>query len=109
MPRSTLTSTSSTPVGFSRAREVNRTVVVLREDRASRLPTPARGGGAAARKEQWVTKRQLARHLQVTSRWIELQHSHGLPHLRRGGIVRYRISEVESWLLSSQPGIADAV
>lgn len=72
--------------------------------------TSTRGRGSLPRKpgrplggtgtEQWVTKQQLATHLQVTPRWIELQHPLGLPHLRRGGIVRYRISEVESWLLS---------
>jgi hypothetical protein len=70
-------------------------------------PKPGRQPGAAPLKEQWVTKRQLATHLQVTPRWIELQHPHGLPHLRRGGIVRYRISEIESWLLSS-PTTGDA-
>lgn len=47
-----------------------------------------------------MTKRQLAEHFQVTPRWIELQHPHGLPHLRRGAIVRYRISDVEAWLLA---------
>lgn len=85
MPMSTVTSTTSTRVG------------------SPRLPARTPGGppGAAPGEEQWVTKRQLADHLQVTPRWIELQHPHGLPHLRRGGIVRYRISEVESWLLSS--------
>jgi hypothetical protein len=48
--------------------------------------------------EPWVTKRQLADHLGVTPRWIELQQHLGLPHLRMGGINRYRISEVETWL-----------
>lgn len=33
--------------------------------------------------EGWVTKRQLAAHLHVTPRWIELQHRRGLPRLRR--------------------------
>jgi hypothetical protein len=46
----------------------------------------------------WVTKRQLADHLSVTPRWIELQQPLGLPHLSTGGINRYRISEVETWL-----------
>jgi hypothetical protein len=48
--------------------------------------------------EPWVTKRQLADHLSVTPRWIELQHPLGLPHLSTGGMSRYRISEVEAWL-----------
>jgi hypothetical protein len=45
--------------------------------------------------EPWVTKRQLADHLSVTPRWIEL---HGLPRWSTGGMNRYRISEVEAWL-----------
>ena len=48
--------------------------------------------------EPWVTKRQLADHLSVTPRWIELQQLLGLPHLSTGGMNRYRISEVEAWL-----------
>jgi hypothetical protein len=31
--------------------------------------------------ESWVTKRQLADHLSVTPRWIELQQPLGLPRL----------------------------
>ena len=48
--------------------------------------------------ETWVTKQQLADHLLVTRRWIELQQHHGLPYLRMGGLNRYRITEVETWL-----------
>jgi hypothetical protein len=44
--------------------------------------------------EPWVTKRQLADHLSVTPRWIEL-HSRSAS---RVGMSRYRISEVEAWL-----------
>jgi hypothetical protein len=109
MPTSTLTSTIRGRVGFSRAPEANRAVSVLREDRDRGLLAPELGRppDGVPLNEPWVTKRQLASHLQVTERWIELQHPDGLPHLRRGGIVRYRISEVDSWLLSG--GGADAV
>jgi hypothetical protein len=48
--------------------------------------------------EPWVTKQRLADHLLVTRRWIEQQQHHGLPYLRMGGMNRYRISEVETWL-----------
>lgn len=48
--------------------------------------------------EPWVAKQQLAEHLNVTRRWIELQQPLGLPHLSTGGMNRYRISEVEAWL-----------
>ncbi|MHB8243192.1 MAG: helix-turn-helix domain-containing protein [Solirubrobacteraceae bacterium] len=48
--------------------------------------------------EPWVTKQQLADHLQVTRRWIEYQQQLGLPYLRMGGMNRYIVSEVEAWL-----------
>lgn len=48
--------------------------------------------------ERWIPKQQLADHLAVSGRWIELQQRRGLPYLRMGGINRYRISEVEAWL-----------
>lgn len=53
---------------------------------------------AIKEREHWVTKQQLADHLQVTRRWIELQQHHGLPYLRMGGMNRYIVSEVEAWL-----------
>jgi hypothetical protein len=34
----------------------------------------------------------------VTRRWIESQQQVGLPHLQIGGMNRYRISQVETWL-----------
>jgi hypothetical protein len=48
--------------------------------------------------EPWVTKQQLADHLLVTRRWVELQQHAGLPYLRMCGLNRYRVSEVEAWL-----------
>jgi hypothetical protein len=104
-PISTLTSTASTRVGSPRAHGLHRAAAhaasALRErDRSVPPQTPGGPLGARPGEEPWVTKRQLADHLQVTPRWIELQHPQGLPHLRRGGIVRYRISDVEAWLLA---------
>lgn len=64
---------------------------------AQALKQPALRAQVAER-EQWVTKRQLAKHLQVTPRWIEMQQHLGLPRLDTGGLTRYRISEVEAWL-----------
>jgi hypothetical protein len=49
-------------------------------------------------REEWLTKQQLAAHLQVTPRWIESQQQLGLPHLHMLGINRYRVAEVEAWL-----------
>jgi predicted DNA-binding transcriptional regulator AlpA len=48
--------------------------------------------------ERWLTKPQLAEHLAVSDRWIELQQRVGLPYLRMGGLNRYRVSEIEAWL-----------
>jgi predicted DNA-binding transcriptional regulator AlpA len=48
--------------------------------------------------EPWLTKQQLAEHLAVSDRWIEMQQHVGLPYLRMGGLNRYRASEVEAWL-----------
>jgi hypothetical protein len=48
--------------------------------------------------EPWLTKPQLAEHLAVSDRWIELQQHVGLPYLRMGGLNRYRVSEVEAWI-----------
>jgi hypothetical protein len=47
--------------------------------------------------ERLVTKRQLARHLGFSERWIEMQVRDGMPHLRVGSRLRFRISEVEAY------------
>jgi hypothetical protein len=47
---------------------------------------------AHERPERWVTKQELAEHLSVSRRWIELQHARGLPHLSTAGMSRYRVS-----------------
>ncbi|MGH2911369.1 MAG: helix-turn-helix domain-containing protein [Solirubrobacteraceae bacterium] len=65
---------------------------------SDRPPTPVVEPTDGLVREPWVTKRELAAHLHVALRWIEAQHHHGLPHARRGGVLRYRISEVEAWL-----------
>jgi hypothetical protein len=48
--------------------------------------------------EPWLTKPQLAEHLALSDRWIEMQQRVGLPYLRMGGLNRYRVSELEAWL-----------
>lgn len=68
-------------------------------DAANRPATSDPATAAASQgPEPWVTKRRLAKHLEVTTRWIEMQQRLGLPHLHMGGMNRYRISEVEAWL-----------
>lgn len=54
---------------------------------------------AIEEREHWVTKQQLADHLKVTRRWIELQQHHGLPYQPMGPAMnRYIVSEVEAWI-----------
>ena len=55
-------------------------------------------GGTSSLGERLITKRELAQHLRVTPRFIELQQRLGLPVLRVGALNRYRVSEVEAWL-----------
>jgi putative cell wall-binding protein len=50
------------------------------------------------RTEPWLNKCQIAEHLAVSDRWIEMQQRLGLPYLRVGGLNRYRASEVEAWI-----------
>jgi hypothetical protein len=70
----------------------------LRLERRARTAHPMSSQVDHHSPEPWVTKRQLADHLSVTPRWIELQQPLGLPRLSTGGMSRYRISEVEAWL-----------
>ncbi|HEV3071774.1 MAG TPA: hypothetical protein VGY76_10175 [Solirubrobacteraceae bacterium] len=76
-----------------------------RREGVSLVPAGSPGAGGSGSVEAWVTKRQLAAHLQVSPRWIELQYPHGLPHVRRDAIVRYRISEVERWLREGEQAV----
>jgi predicted DNA-binding transcriptional regulator AlpA len=77
------------------------------------MPDPRagrRGAGAAASaasvipfaapraSEMWLTKPQLAERLLVSQRWIDYRRREGMPSHKWGGIVRFRLSEVESWL-----------
>jgi excisionase family DNA binding protein len=49
--------------------------------------------------EKLVTKKQLAELLAVSEGFInKLMHQEGLPHLKLGRAVRYRVKEVVSWL-----------
>jgi hypothetical protein len=58
----------------------------------------ARANVSSGATELWLTKRKLAATLEVSIRWIEGQQQLGLPHLRMGGMNRYQLSAVESWL-----------
>lgn len=52
-----------------------------------------------AAREPWLTKRQAAEHLGVTTRTIERwQQSAGLPVHWAGTRCRYRASELDRWM-----------
>lgn len=70
--------------------------------RASCQTSSTSDSGGEGSSERWITKRQLAGHLGATVRWIEYQQRLGLPHLRMGGMNRYRVSEVDAWLRDRQ-------
>ncbi len=48
--------------------------------------------------EPWLTKEQLADRLAVSRRWIDYRRTEGMPCHKWGGVVRFRLSEVEVWL-----------
>jgi predicted DNA-binding transcriptional regulator AlpA len=49
-------------------------------------------------REPYLTKAQVADHYGFSPRWVELRVGDGMPCYRFGGRVRFRLSEVESWL-----------
>ena len=57
------------------------------------VPLRIRGG-----REPWVTKAQLAEHLQVSVKTVERWVVEGMPCLRRNRTMRFQISVCEQWL-----------
>ena len=54
-----------------------------------------------AAREPWLSKRQAAEHLGVTTRSIERwQRERGLPAHRAGTLCRYKASELDKWITS---------
>ena len=48
--------------------------------------------------ERWVTKRELAFHLSISTRMVEKLQPQGLPFLSVGAANRYQVSAVTAWL-----------
>jgi hypothetical protein len=48
--------------------------------------------------EPWLSKRQLAGHLNYSVRWVELRVREGMPCERWGNRLRFKVSDVEPWL-----------
>ena len=46
-----------------------------------------------------LTAEELAKHLKVRASYLQwLRHRHGLPYVRVGGEVRFRLQDVNAWL-----------
>jgi excisionase family DNA binding protein len=51
--------------------------------------------------EQWVTVDDVARYLGKRSAWIYMNQKRlGIPRSKLGNHYRYRLSEVERWMMS---------
>jgi excisionase family DNA binding protein len=49
-------------------------------------------------REPWITKRELAEHLGISTRWIDRRIQMGLPSTLLGNRRRFQLSAVEAWL-----------
>jgi hypothetical protein len=65
--------------------------------RATVIAFPQRAGF-----EPWLSKKQLAAHYGYSVRWVELRVRDGMPSHRRGGQLRFLLSEVEAWFEGRQ-------
>jgi excisionase family DNA binding protein len=54
--------------------------------------------------EPWMTKQQLASHLSMSERWIEMRVREGMPMTHFGNRARFRASEVENWISKQAKG-----
>ena len=52
-------------------------------------------------REPYVTKRHVAEYFGFTPRWVELRMAAGLPCYHFGTRVRFRLSEVEKYLVEA--------
>lgn len=53
--------------------------------------------------EPWVGKKQIAAHLNRSTRWVEIaQRERGLPFVKEGeyGTCWYKVSQVDDWMLA---------
>lgn len=51
-----------------------------------------------AGREPWVGKRDLARHLGRSTRWVERMVGEGMPSQMIGGRRGFRVGECEAWI-----------
>jgi excisionase family DNA binding protein len=52
-------------------------------------------------KERWLTTEEAAEYLGTNKRWIKANiHNLGIPHVRLGRQFRFRMSDLDKWLLT---------
>lgn len=61
-----------------------------------------RKDGLTADAEPLSTKKELARRLNISERWIEYRMADGLPHYRMGKAVRFQHAAVLAWIAGAQ-------
>lgn len=49
--------------------------------------------------EPWLDKRGLQEYLSCSERWIENRLKEDMPHAMIAGRIKFRVSEVEPWLI----------
>jgi hypothetical protein len=54
--------------------------------------------------EPWMTKQQLANHLSMSARWIEMRVREGMPMMHFGNRARFKASRVENWINAQVKG-----
>jgi excisionase family DNA binding protein len=51
--------------------------------------------------ERWITLKEAAAHLQVSASWLYQKGTRaGVPRTKIGNTYRYRISDLNRWLIS---------
>lgn len=58
--------------------------------------------------EPWVTMAALCAYFSISDATVERRMKDGLPHAKIGRQLRFRVSEVETWLMSNSDGQAAA-
>lgn len=50
--------------------------------------------------ERWLTSSELAEYLGFSQKWVTRRVAEGMPHARMGSRLRFKVSQVEPWLMN---------
>ena len=84
-------------MGASRIRLIQASIPMEGVGKIGAFEAPERGSGPRLF-DNWIKKQQLAEHLGVSISFINKVMTQGLPCRHIGRAVRFRISDVETWL-----------